>query len=61
VAQGGAAERGAGWRRVARHVSKSPANQPRQRKRNKIPKIPIANALIFRKAIVARNFLAHSS
>jgi hypothetical protein len=76
VAQGGAAERGAGWRRVARLnaaqggagwrrvarlVSKSPANEPRQTKRNKISKISIANAIIFRKDILVSNFLAHSS
>jgi hypothetical protein len=42
-------------------VSKSPANEPRQTKRNKISKLPIANAIIFRKTIVGRNFLAHSS
>jgi hypothetical protein len=39
-------------------VSKLPACKPRQTKRNKISKIPIANAIIFRKTIVARNFLA---
>ena len=43
------------------HVSKSPANQPLQAKRNKISKIPIADAIIFRKAILAHNFIAHSS
>jgi hypothetical protein len=67
VAQRGAAERGAAWRSVAQrgaawrsvaHVSKSPARKPRQRKRNKISKLPIANAIIFRKAILARNFIA---